>query len=42
MNTHLKFSLFMVLAVFLMAVSFFAYLRPGFVLDLASRVWLCF
>ena len=26
----------------LLAVVFAAYLRPGFVLDVANRIWLCF
>ncbi len=31
-----------VLGAIVLALVFAAYLRPGFVLDVANRIWLCF
>jgi hypothetical protein len=33
---------FLILGVIVLALVFAAYLRPGFVLDVANRLWLCF
>ncbi len=41
MSGWLKNSLLALLAMALLAAVFAAYLRPGFVLDLANRLWLC-
>lgn len=33
--------LFLLLAALLTAGVFFAYLRPGFIVDLSNQLWLC-
>lgn len=42
MSSRLRSSLLMLLLAVLLASAFFAYLRPGFMLDVANRLWLCF
>ncbi len=42
MMTRLTSSLLLLLAAAAMTTAFLAYLRPGFVLDLANQLWLCF
>ena len=42
MNPRLRSSLLMLLLAAVMAAAFLAYLRPGFMLDLANQLWLCF
>ena len=42
MNARMKSSLLMLLLAALLAAAFLAYLRPGFMLDLANQLWLCF
>lgn len=42
MMQRLKSSLPWLLLAGLLAAAFLAYLRPGFMLDLANQLWLCF
>lgn len=35
-------ALLALVAAIVLALLFAAYLRPGFVLDMANRIWLCF
>ena len=46
MNARIRSSLptllLTLLLAVLMVVAFLAYLRPGFMLDLANQLWLCF
>ena len=42
MSARLRSLLLMLLLAALMAAAFLAYLRPGFMLDLANQLWLCF
>lgn len=42
MKQGLKRILFGIAGAALLALTFIAYLRPGFVLDLANRIYLCF
>lgn len=41
MNARLKTPVLALLVCALMTAAFLAYLRPGFVLDLANQLWLC-
>ena len=42
MNARIKTPALALLVCALISVVFLAYLRPGFVLDLANQLWLCF
>ena len=42
MNGLIKRLLFAAIAAAVLALTFLAYLRPGFVVDLANRIILCF
>lgn len=42
MMARVKSILLGLLLAILLAAAFVAYLRPGFVLDLANQLWLCF
>ncbi len=41
MKPLLRQSLLMLLGAALLALAFYGYLRPAFVVDLANRIWLC-
>lgn len=41
MIMRMKTSLLILLLACVLAASFLAYLRPGFMLDLANQLWLC-
>ena len=41
MRTGLRTVLFALLTAGVLALAFSAYLRPGFVVDLATRWWMC-
>jgi hypothetical protein len=42
MKSRVRVFLLILVFISLLTVSFLAYLRPDFMLDLATRVWLCF
>lgn len=42
MNPRLRSSLLGLIVLALALIAFVAYLRPGFVVEVANQIWLCF